>query len=171
MFLAGHDHNVSSVAIMPNGDHIISASRDKTIKMWEVATGYEKHPQTIFKTRDVLFYLFILFFLNCFHHNHSDTLITRFFLSVSYCVKTFTGHREWVRMVRPNQDGTLIASCSNDQTVRVWVVATKECKAELREHEHVVECVSWAPESAYPTIQDATGSEVKTRILFLSVSD
>lgn len=37
--LSGHDHNVSSVAIMPNGDHIVSASRDKTIKMWEVATG------------------------------------------------------------------------------------------------------------------------------------
>lgn len=66
-------------------------------------------------------------------------------------------------MVRPNQDGTLIASCSNDQTVRVWVVASKECKAELREHEHVVECISWAPESAHPTIQDATGSEVKRR--------
>lgn len=39
-FPPGHDHNVSSVAIMPNGDHIISASRDKTMKMWEVATGY-----------------------------------------------------------------------------------------------------------------------------------
>lgn len=36
----GHDHNVSSVAIMPNGDHIVSASRDKTIKMWEVQTGW-----------------------------------------------------------------------------------------------------------------------------------
>lgn len=35
----GHDHNVSSVAIMPNGDHIVSASRDKTMKMWEVTTG------------------------------------------------------------------------------------------------------------------------------------
>lgn len=78
----------------------------------------------------------------------------------SYCVKTFAGHREWVRMVRPNQDGTLLASCSNDQTVRVWVTATKECKAELREHEHVVECISWAPENAYPTILEATGSEV-----------
>lgn len=75
-------------------------------------------------------------------------------------MKTFTGHREWVRMVRPNQDGTLIASCSNDQTVRVWVVATKECKAELREHEHVVECISWAPESSYSSISEATGSEV-----------
>lgn len=66
-------------------------------------------------------------------------------------------------MVRPNQDGTLLASCSNDQTVRVWVVATKECKAELREHEHVVECISWAPESAHPTISEATGSEVSDR--------
>lgn len=65
-------------------------------------------------------------------------------------------------MVRPNQDGSLIASCSNDQTVRVWVVASKECKAELREHEHVVECIAWAPESAHPTILEATGSEVRT---------
>ena len=65
-------------------------------------------------------------------------------------------------MVRPNQDGSLIASCSNDQTVRVWVVASKECKAELREHEHVVECIAWAPDSAHPTILEATGSEVGT---------
>lgn len=70
-----------------------------------------------------------------------------------------------MRMVRPNQDGTLIASCSNDQTVRVWVVATKECKAELREHEHVVECISWAPESSYSTISEATGSEVTFAML------
>lgn len=63
-------------------------------------------------------------------------------------------------MVRPYQDGSLIASCSNDQTVRVWVVASKECKAELREHEHVVECIAWAPDSAHPTILEATGSEV-----------
>lgn len=43
-------------------------------------------------------------------------------------MKTFTGHREWVRLVRVYQDGSLIASCSNDQTVRVWLVSTKECK-------------------------------------------
>lgn len=35
----GHDHNVTGVAFMPTGDFVISASRDKTIKMWEVATG------------------------------------------------------------------------------------------------------------------------------------
>ena len=35
----GHDHNVSSVSFMPNGDFIVSSSRDKTIKLWAVATG------------------------------------------------------------------------------------------------------------------------------------
>jgi len=36
--LLGHDHNVSSVTFTPSGDHIISCSRDKTIKIWEVST-------------------------------------------------------------------------------------------------------------------------------------
>ena len=38
--LQGHDHNVSSVTFLPSGDFLVSSSRDKTIKIWEVATGY-----------------------------------------------------------------------------------------------------------------------------------
>lgn len=37
--MLGHDHNVSSVSFVPAGDFVLTASRDKTIKMWEVATG------------------------------------------------------------------------------------------------------------------------------------
>ncbi|KAA0203949.1 hypothetical protein HAZT_HAZT010189 [Hyalella azteca] len=76
-----------------------------------------------------------------------------------YCVKTFTGHREWVRMVRVNSDGSLIASCSNDQTVRVWLTQTKECKVELREHDHVVECVAWCEGSSAASIATATATD------------
>lgn len=46
------------------------------------------------------------------------------------------------------------------QTIRVWVVATKECKCDLRDHEHVVEDVSWAPEAANPYVIEAAGIEV-----------
>ena len=45
------------------------------------------------------------------------------------------------------------------QMVRVWVASTKECKAELHGHSHVVECVSWAPESALPYV-NVVNSEV-----------
>lgn len=50
------------------------------------------------------------------------------------------------------------------QTLRVWVVATKECKAELREHEHVVECLAWAPDITNPSINEAVGVDVSPSI-------
>ncbi len=40
------------------------------------------------------------------------------------------------------------------------MASTKECKAELRGHEHVVEAVAWAPDIALPHIADACGMEV-----------
>ena len=99
-------------------------------------------------------------------------------------MKTYTGHREWVRSVRISPDGSLLASCSNDQvlysnaaiysslppfhsplqTVRIWVASTKECKAELRGHEHVVECIAWAPDVAIPHIAEAAGMQVIDQI-------
>ncbi|CAG8462012.1 13455_t:CDS:2 [Ambispora leptoticha] len=40
--LYGHDHSVSSVSFLPSGDFIVSASRDKSIKLWEFASGFCK---------------------------------------------------------------------------------------------------------------------------------
>ena len=54
--------------------------------------------------------------------------------------------------------GEYIATCSNDQSVRIWATQTKECKADLREHDHVVECIAWAPESATAAIREAASS-------------
>ncbi|KAF5892619.1 clustered mitochondria protein isoform X1, partial [Clarias magur] len=157
--LKGHTDSVQDISFDQTGKLLASCSADMTIKLWDFQ-GFEcirtmhGHDHNVSS---------VAIMPNGDHivSASRDKTIKMWEVATGYCVKTFTGHREWVRMVRPNQDGSLIASCSNDQTVRVWVVATKECKAELREHEHVVECISWAPESASPTILDATGSETK----------
>lgn len=36
----GHDHSISSVRFLPGDDFIISASRDKSIRVWNIAMGY-----------------------------------------------------------------------------------------------------------------------------------
>ncbi|CDQ59041.1 unnamed protein product [Oncorhynchus mykiss] len=157
--LKGHTDSVQDISFDQTGKLLASCSADMTIKLWDFQ-GFEcirtmhGHDHNVSS---------VAIMPNGDHivSASRDKTIKMWEVATGYCVKTFTGHREWVRMVRPNQDGTLIASCSNDQTVRVWVVASKECKAELREHEHVVECISWAPESAHPTILEATGSESK----------
>jgi platelet-activating factor acetylhydrolase IB subunit alpha len=51
----------------------------------------------------------------------------------------------------------LLISASNDQTARVWDFASGETKAELRGHEHVVECAVFAPVSAYAAIRELGG--------------
>lgn len=38
--LHGHDHSVSSIRFMPDGENLVSASRDKTIRVWQVSSGY-----------------------------------------------------------------------------------------------------------------------------------
>lgn len=64
-------------------------------------------------------------------------------------------------MVRASPDGSLLASCSNDQSIRIWIVSSKECRAELRAHDHVVECITWAPDSSSGVINEAAGVDNK----------
>ncbi|KAI4528200.1 WD40-repeat-containing domain protein [Schizophyllum commune] len=106
----GHEHVVSSVRFMPGDQHIVSAGRDKTIRIFDVAS--------------------------------------------THLVRTIVGHSDWVRCVTPSDDGRLLASCSQDHTARIWDPTNGECKMELRDHDHVVEVIVFAPIAAYATIRE-----------------
>ncbi|KAF2734271.1 WD40 repeat-like protein [Polyplosphaeria fusca] len=43
------------------------------------------------------------------------------------CVSTLEGHSDWVRSVAFSHDSTLLASASDDHTVRVWRMGSGEC--------------------------------------------
>lgn len=142
--LKGHTDLVQDISFDHTGKLLASCSADMRIKLWDFDSyacirtmcGHDHNVSSVC-------------FLPSGDHlvtSSRDKTIKMWEVATGYCVRTFTGHRDWVRMVRANADGSLLASCSNDQTVRVWVVSTKECKLELREHDHVVECVAWAPE-------------------------
>ncbi|XP_013772413.1 lissencephaly-1 homolog [Limulus polyphemus] len=157
--LKGHTDSVQDVSFDHTGKWLVSCSADMSVKLWdfqayECVKTMQGHDHNV---SSVSFTPSGDHIISC----SRDKTIKMWEVATGYCVKTFTGHREWVRMVRVNQDGSLIASCSNDQTIRVWVVTTKECKLELREHDHVVECVAWAPESATPAISEAAGADNK----------
>lgn len=96
--LYGHDHSVSAARFLPSGDFLVSASRDRTIKVWEVATGCA--PASLCTPRP------------------SATVFadgTALGFPRRYCTKTLMGHTEWVRSVVPSTDSRLLVSCSNDQ--------------------------------------------------------
>ena len=68
----------------------------------------------------------VIFLIHIFVYFNIKSFIRNFLnKGFSFCVSTLTGHAEWVRMVRPNTNGTLLASCSNDHSVKIWDLLKK----------------------------------------------
>ena len=55
------------------------------------------------------------------------------------------------------------------------MIAGKDLKVEMRDHDHVVECVAWAPEAATQAIneaaKDAAGGDNKNRYKIRTISE
>ena len=49
---SGHSEDVNSVAFSPDGTKVVSGSRDKTVKIWNVESGDVLH--TLSGERDIL---------------------------------------------------------------------------------------------------------------------
>lgn len=142
--LKGHTDSVQDIAFDQSGRLMASCSADMSVKLWQFGEDYQCRRTMHGHDHNVSSVTFMP------SNDHlltasRDKLIKMWEVATGYCVGTFSGHREWVRMVRAHPDGQLLASCSNDQTVRVWHAPTRQCRLELRQHEHVVECVTWVP--------------------------
>jgi platelet-activating factor acetylhydrolase IB subunit alpha len=107
--LHGHDHSISTVRFTQDGERLVSASRDKTIRVWEVSSGYVAFLLPSFSLPP------LRLFSACPPTLLGFIALVRTRTNGRYCVKTFTGHSEWVREVVPSEDGRWLASASSDQ--------------------------------------------------------
>ncbi|CAJ0863448.1 16545_t:CDS:10 [Entrophospora sp. SA101] len=147
--LTGHRNPITRVTFHPVFSVLASASEDTTIKIWDYETGeFERTLKSHTKAvQDITFDPKGNYLVTC----SADLTIK------VYCIKTYTGHLEWVRMVSPSEDGKWIVTSSNDQTARLWEVQSGDCKMDFRDHDHVVECAIFAPLVAYPLIRELIG--------------
>jgi platelet-activating factor acetylhydrolase IB subunit alpha len=138
--LRGHDHSVSAVSWLP--DTTGSSSSSSSSSNLRLASCSR------------------------------DSSIKIWDAATGYCIDTLSGHSDWVRSIAAAaastavtgvaEGSTLLASCGNDQSVRVWsvppaaaaatavgVTATAaHCVHVLQGHTHVVESVAFSDEAA-----------------------
>ncbi len=153
--LTGHSETVFSVAYSPDGRYLASGSKDKTIKIWEVATG--KGLRTLTGHSGVVLSVAYSPDGRYLASGSQDKTIKIWEVATGK-VRTLTGHYMTFWSVAYSPDGRYLASGSSDKTIKIWEVATGKELRTLTGHSMTVWSVAYSPDGRYL----ASGSWDKT---------
>jgi WD40 repeat protein len=138
-----HGGPVNDAAYTPDGRLVISASDDKTARIWNAATGQLLHTLP----HDDKVYTFALSPDGTKVATASyDRTVAIWEIATGRQLARLTGHADQVRGVAWSPDGSKLASGSLDQTVRVWDAATGTQLMKLVGHTARVRSVSFTPD-------------------------
>lgn len=143
--LSGHTGAVYDCAFSPDGSFIVSASGDKTLKVWNPTTGQELltlkgHSEAVNGCDVSPNSSFIV-------SASEDKTLKVWDVRSGSEIFTISGHTSAVNDCAYSQDGTFIVSASEDQTLKVWDVTTGAERLALVGHEGNVESCAVSPDS------------------------
>jgi DNA-binding beta-propeller fold protein YncE len=142
-----HDSGVTSVAVTPDGKYVVSGSGDKTLRLWELATGQEVRRFTghagsvtsVAVTPDGKYIV----------SGSGNKTVRVWDLATGQEVRRFTGHQDWVNSVAVTPDGKYVVSGSDDNTVRLWELATGKEGGRFTGHDDSVWSLAVTPDGQY----------------------
>jgi WD40 repeat protein/tRNA A-37 threonylcarbamoyl transferase component Bud32 len=140
----GHENNVRGVAFSADGRHIASGSDDRTVKVWDVATGRETH--TLRGHTDGVYGVAFSPDGRRIASASHDKTARVWDAATGREVYTLGGHTNFVHAVAFSPDGRQIATASWDQTVKVWDADTGRETLTLRGHTSDVTGVAFSPD-------------------------
>jgi len=139
-----HTDSARGVAFSPGGKLALSGSADKTLKLWEVATGRElrtfsghtKCVGSVAFSPDGKLAL----------SGSEDNTLKLWDVATGRELRTFTAHTDVVRSVAFSPDGKLALSGSADKTLKLWDMATGHDLRRFSGHTGWVWSVAFSPD-------------------------
>ena len=144
--LKGHRGPIFSLKWNKRGNFLLSGSYDKSTIVWDVTgdVGFVKQ-QFSFHLAPALDvdWKDDLTFASC----STDKTVQICRVGLSRPVKTYSGHNDEVNAVKWDPSGTLLASCSDDCTAKVWDINSprNDPKWDFKSHQQEIYTVKWSP--------------------------
>jgi GTPase SAR1 family protein/DNA-directed RNA polymerase subunit RPC12/RpoP len=120
----GHTGAVWAVAYHPDGAHALSGSADRTVRLWDLATGacqqvLEGHTGAVWA---------VAYHPDGAHalSGSADGTVRLWDLATGVCQQVLEGHTGTVWAVAYHPDGITVLSCAHNGVLRVWKAETVE---------------------------------------------
>ncbi|WP_437330327.1 WD40 repeat domain-containing protein [Sorangium sp. So ce381] len=123
--LPGHSGNVTACSISPDGQRIVSASDDRTLKVWDLATG--QLLSTLEGRSDRISPYAISPDGQRMISTSLNHTLKVWDLATGQLLSTLEGHAYHVAACAFSPDGQRTVSASYDKTLKVWETSTEEC--------------------------------------------
>ena len=144
--LEGHTDRVTQIAFSPDGATLASMSADRTIRLWDIATGTHIHTLSGHQS-----YIYSVAFspdgLTLASGSENGKIRLWNVTTGQYRV-TLEGHQSSVYSVAFSSDGSTLASGSSDQTIRLWNATTGLYKVTLEGHSETINSVAFSSDGS-----------------------
>ncbi|MCX6162214.1 MAG: protein kinase, partial [Ignavibacteriae bacterium] len=149
--LAGHTDSVTTVCISQDVCYALSASRDKTIRLWDIKwdnntvkeirkfEGHTDAVNSVCISPDGRYAI----------SGSDDKTIRMWYIQSGKEIKKFEGHSDVVNSVNFFPDGRHVLSGSDDKTIRMWNIETGKEIRKFDGHTSYVNSVCFSPDGRY----------------------
>ncbi|BAT75639.1 WD40 repeat-containing protein [Vigna angularis] len=140
--LSKHKGPIFSLKWNKKGDYLLTGSCDQTAIVWDVKAEEWKQQFEFHSgpTLDVDWRNNV-----SFATSSTDNMIYVCKIGETRPIKTFAGHQGEVNCVKWDPTGSLLASCSDDITAKIWSMKQDTYLHDLREHSKEIYTIRWSP--------------------------